>query len=457
MAVTRKPPRHARHQPLPDYLSERLAGLIPPGSRLCVALSGGRDSVALLHALYPLRHLYPLSAIHVNHGLSPNASAWQTFCQTLCASLSVAFAAVAVQVDPCDARGIEAAARAERRRVFAGQTADYIVLAHHQDDQAETVLLQLLRGAGIKGLAAMPVVLPMQQGPALLRPLLELPRSQIEAWARSRQLTWVDDESNLDSRYRRNFLRHDLLPRVGQHYPGWRSALARSASLMAEADGLLDELAGLDARQAIRANRLDCALLHQLSPARARNLLRYFVQQHGLAAPSASRLADMLGQLLDAAPHRDIRIELPPMVLRRYQGWAWLLPEQPDLPGHLQWIWQGEPVLWLPELDGRLVFDRDNGQRGGLRIPGSGQLTIRLRQGGESFRAQFNRPQKSLKALLQETGLPPWQRARLPLLWHEDQLVCVPGIGVAVDWQTRPGESGWVVRWDTNTRSDAED
>ncbi len=445
MAVTRKPPYPVPHQPLPEVLRSRLASLVAPGARLCVALSGGRDSVVLLHAMQDLRDIYPLSVIHVNHGLSPHADAWQAFCEQLCLALAIPFHAERVLIDPADPRGIEAAARAERRRVFAGQAADCIVLAHHQDDQAETVLLQLLRGAGVKGLAGMPQRLQPGDGPILLRPLLDYPRSFLEQWAREQQLVWVEDESNLDSRYQRNFLRHDVLPLIETHYPGWREALSRSAALLADADGLLTELAQMDAATTVQGNRLDLARLRALSWPRARHLLRYFLHSHRLTLPSAARLDDMLRQLLVAAADREIGIRIQSMVLYRYREYAWLVDPPPPLPVSPHWLWTGQARLDLPELGGRLLF----GVGGGLRLPSGPVLQVRLRKGGEMFRPQANRPEKSLKSLLQEMGMPPWQRRRLPLLWHGGQLVCVPGVGIAADWQCRPGEVGVEIRWET--------
>ena len=444
MAVTRKPPHHVPHQPLPEVLRGCLASLVAPGTRLCVALSGGRDSVAMLHALQDLRHIYPLSVIHVNHGLSPHADAWQAFCQQLCLALAIPFHAERVVIDPADPRGIEAAARAERRRVFAGQPADCIVLAQHQDDQAETVLLQLLRGAGVKGLAGMPQRFQSGEGPVLLRPLLDYPRPLLEQWARERQLAWVEDESNLDSRYQRNFLRHDVLPVIATHYPGWREALARSAALLADADGLLTELAQLDAATAVQGNRLHLVRLRALSWSRARNLLRHFLHIHRLTLPSAARLDDMLRQLLTAAADREIGIRVQSMVLCRYREEAWLVDSPPILPASLHRLWTGEARLDLPELGGRLLFSAGSG----LRLPSGPVLQVHLRKGGEMFRPQANRPEKPLKALLQEIGMPPWERRRLPLLWHDGQLVCVPGVGIAADWQCRPGEAGVEIRWE---------
>ena len=188
-----------------------------------MGLSGGRDSVALLHALAQLRGEFgfDLSALHVHHGLSPNADSWADFCIRLCDSLDIPFRCTRVAVDRAGGQGIEAAARAARYAAFAALDVEWIALAHHRGDQAETVLHHLLRGTGLRGLSGMPVerAISPASGPRLIRPLLDVPRALIEDYAGRHALEWVDDESNLDSGYTRNRLRNDILPALARQFP----------------------------------------------------------------------------------------------------------------------------------------------------------------------------------------------------------------------------------------------
>ncbi len=269
---------------------------VPPTASIAVALSGGIDSMVLLDALVPLAQSRgcTLSAVHVNHGISAHAERWAEFCAEQCALRSVALATRSLTLGGHRAN-LEAVARTGRYQVLRMADADVVALAHHADDQAETVLLQLLRGSGPRGLAAMPHFQPGT--PALWRPLLHLPRATLAAYASERGVAWIDDESNRDLHYKRNLLRHDIAPRLAAHFPGYPATLIRAAEHQAEASDLQDEIARDDAAKAVLPAGLDCARLAALSPARARNLLRWFLREQGLRAPSEARLADMLRQL----------------------------------------------------------------------------------------------------------------------------------------------------------------
>ena len=433
-----------------------LEPLLFPGARLVLGLSGGLDSVVLLEVLRGLAGPlgFHLSCVHVNHHISPNANRWAAFCARLCKRRKIALTLHDVDVAPYRAEGLEAAARHVRYQVYARQdNADFIVLAQHLDDQAETLLLQLLRGAGVKGGAAMPLI--RAQGnkdkgapaPAILRPMLALSRQQIETWARAKKLKWVEDESNADTRRDRNYLRHRVLPVIGQAFPGYRATLARAAGHLAEASLLLDQLAQADAKRAARGNRLALAELRRLGSARAKNLLRWLLLQQGQAAPEADRLQEGLRQLFEAGDDAAVRIKLGARELRRYAGWAYLLPALPDPPLALRREWDGARIWPLPELGGTLRFTRRQGS--GLacaRVRERG-LSLMLRVGGEKLRLQAKGSTRSLKNLLQEACLPPWERERLPLVYCADTLVAVPGLGVASGWEAGAGEAGWLISW----------
>lgn len=248
MAASRK---RLPSNPIVAAVADSLVRHVPPHARLVLGLSGGLDSVVLLHALLALRdqHPFTLQAVHVHHGLSPHADDWADFCAQLCMSHAVELSSHRVTIACNDAAGIEAAARRERQRIFAVLDADFLLTAHQQDDQSETVLLQLLRGAGPKGLAAMP---ELQRRPGWravqLRPLLGVTRARILDYAQTHGLAWVDDESNQDLRYRRNALRQQVMPLLAAHFPGSGATLARAAALQADAADVLDDMARLDAR-----------------------------------------------------------------------------------------------------------------------------------------------------------------------------------------------------------------
>ena len=395
---------------------------------------------------------FRLACVHVNHGISPNARRWAEFCARLCKRHGVGLTLDEVDIRPYRAAGVEAAARRARYEVYARQNADCIVLAQHQDDQAETLLLQLLRGAGVKGGAAMPLVRRQVAGCAsILRPLLGVPRGEIENYARARKLKWVEDESNADMGYDRNFLRLKVMPVIERAFPAYRSTLARSAGHLAEADAILDELAQADALRAARDGKLSVDAMKRLGAARSRNLLRGLLWQRGGALPEADRLEEALRQLFEARRDSAVCVALGDHELRRHDGSAYLLPRLPEPPANLRRKWDGKRIWRLPELRGALCFGRSTGA--GLSAASIKQagLSLRLRRGGEKLRIDAKRPTRSLKNLLQESRMPPWQRDRLPLLYCGAELACVPGVGIASKFQTRPGESGWFVTWDELT------
>ena len=440
MAATRK---RLPNKALAEVVAAVLARHVAPRARLTLALSGGLDSVVLLHALATLRDPYPfeLEAVHVHHGLSPHADDWADFCARLCASHAVELKIHRVEIARDDAAGIEAAARYARLRIFAAVDADYLLTAHQQDDQAETLLLQLLRGAGPKGLAAMPELQHRHDWRAgHLRPLLGVPRSAILHTAQRHGLAWVEDESNQDTRYRRNALRQQVMPLLAAHFPGSQATLARAAALQAEAADLLDDLARLDAAAAVAGARLDCAVLAGLTLPRARNLLRYFIAQQGQALPNARRLDEAVHQLREAQADARVRVNLGPVELWRFRGGAYLVPPAPPAAPAVRW--QGETPLWVPAAGVGVRMEPVIGA--GLKRCAleAGTVTLGVRQGGERLRLHAGGPHRSLKNLLQEHAVPPWQRARLPLLWCDGQLAWAAGVGFDADWCAAPGEAG---------------
>ena len=422
------------------------------GARVVVGLSGGLDSVVLLHCLLGLAHELHLEvgALHVHHGLSRNADAWARFCAELCARLAVPFAQANVVVERRSALGLEAAARQARYAVFRQQQADAVALAHHRDDQAETLLLQLLRGAGVRGMSAMPAVRALEpaSGLRLVRPLLHLPRPAIHAYAREHGLSWVEDESNADPRFDRNFLRTRIFPELAARFPGVSDTLGRAAHNLADAAQLVDELAGADARGVLSHDSLRLSALASLSPARARNLLRWFVERQGFPASSRDQLEEGLRQALAARGDARLQVKLGSARLRRHRGRLYLEPAGREPARGWSLAWSGERELALPAGLGLIRFEPAVGTGLSLERLHAGEVVVRARTGGERIRVAPSRPSRTLKNLLQESGVPEWQRDRLPLLFVGDSLVWVPGVGEDCRYAAAAGEDAVMVRWE---------
>lgn len=448
----------ADNNPLAERVAAQIAPLLPAHSSILVGLSGGVDSVVLLHLLHKLsaRFSWQLSALHVHHGISPNADMWSDFCASLCASLHISLHIERVDITPLREHGIEAAARKLRHAAFAEQTCDFVALAHHADDQAETLLLQLLRGAGVRGASAMPQLAERTKptkdtGPiSLVRPLLHCSRREILDYAAVHQLRWIEDESNADDNYPRNFLRHRVLPLLGERFPAYRDTLARSAQHFAEASGLLDDLAQQDGAQAIAGETLAVAALQSLGHARAKNLLRYFLHHTGAPMPQMVQLDDMLHQLCSARQDAAVCVSYSEWQVRRYQGKVFALRALGDFDRNLVLRWHGEAELDWPALNVRLHFvqsrSRSQGQPRGSGISleklQRAPVTLRLRNGGEALRPHQEAATRSLKNLLQEHSVPPWQRDRLPLLYCGEELICVPCVAIAAEYQAAAEEAG---------------
>jgi tRNA(Ile)-lysidine synthase len=431
-----------RGSPLMARVVANLQAIVHAGDRLVIGLSGGLDSVVLLDILArcAIRSRLNLSAVHVNHQLSPNAARWARFCRALCRTRGIPLRVVKVTL----ARGnsVEAAARAARHEIFGKLRADYVVLAHNQDDQVETLLLQLLRGAGVKGLAAMPLLKDQR----ILRPLLDVPRNEIERYARRRKLAWVEDESNRDTYFPRNFLRHEVLPAIATRYPAYRATLARSARHFAEAAQLLDQLAVLDAGADLKNGMLALAALRRLETVRAKNLLRYFLSTHGLTMPPAERLGEALRQVLTAKQDSRVLIELNGAQLRRFAGSLCVVRNVESLPARFTKRWRGEKTLALPELGGVLKLAHGKDGISLARLRGR-SVTIGVRRGGERLQPDCRRPRRSLKNLFQEARIPMWLRNRVPLIFCDSELVWAAGVGVDCAYRAADDELSMVPEW----------
>lgn len=428
-------PRHLRQLLTPFWSAPRW----------WLGLSGGVDSLLLLHLLAPLAGRPPLHAVHVHHGLYPQADDWVEHCRRACGELGVELTVSRVAVAR-GGDGEEAEARRARYDAFARLLGpgEVLLLGHHLDDQLETLLMRLLRGAGVDGLAGMPRQRPLGAG-RLFRPLLDCRRVQILAEAERLGLHWIDDPSNRDPRLERGFLRQQLLPRLAERWPDYDRRLERSLAHLGQAREVLDDQAASDlSRCDYRPADHSLALppLAALSRARQHNLLRYWLRQLALPPPPARawvQWTELLNAGADAAP----RWHWEGAELRRHRQRLYplqALPEPADSPG----VWH-PPEPWRAPGMGKLTAVATRGS--GLRLPVGATCVIRRRRGGERCRPQGRRHSQTLKRLLQEHGLPPWWRQRLPLVYVAGELAAVGDLWVCEGHAAGPGEAGWLLSW----------
>ncbi len=463
MASSRKSPRVTEVVPHVTGQFERaleaiLARVVVSDSPLSIAIaySGGLDSSVLLHlaAQYCQRRTLRLCAFHVHHGLSPFADDWLRHAEQQAAALGVPFDAARITVED-SADSIEHAARSARYAALGTlcrkHGAQLLLTAHHQDDQAETVLLQLFRGAGLRGLGSMvdlQRVSPlMGEGVMLGRPLLACPRKDLAAYAGQRQIAYVDDESNADTRYRRNAIRHQIMPQIERTYPGFSATVARGTQHWQSAQQLLDELAAIDLAAAASGGALNINQLSQLSDQRIDNLLRYWLLQQGaIYAPSTAQLQQLRSQMLRARADAHPALALCGMQLERRAGLLMALPHTDAVPptDPMAVRWRGEREIAVPQWRGSLLFSE---AASGIspQLLQANALTLQRRSGGERLKPDPARPSRSLKNLFQEAVLPAQQRPWLPLAYLNGHLVFAAGLGMDARFADAPG--GVVLGW----------
>ena len=415
---------------------------------MTVALSGGVDSVVLLHLLYQLKKTqnFTLKASHVHHGLSKNADKWVKFCEKLCTKLSVPLDVHHIKLPQKKSLGIEGEARQLRYEKLLQTKTDLVVLAHHEDDQAETFLLQLIRGAGVKGLSSMAHFDATRR---LWRPLLNTSRIDIERYAKKHKLNWIEDESNQNIDFDRNFLRSKVLPILKNRFNHIIKVISRSSSHLAEAQHLLDDLAKIDLKKHLKSynykhkHKLKVKALDKLSNTRAKNVLRYWLEINDQMMPSKDLLDELLRQVLTAKKDAELKIELSKeFEIRRYQDEIYIVSKNQQTQKNYEIIWADESEIILPNGQ-KLKFKKVKGRGINLKfLDHQKKLKIRNRQGGEFFKPDSKRPTKKIKQLLQESDLPPWERENLPLIFVGDDLAFVPNFGIDMKFQTKAKELG---------------
>jgi tRNA(Ile)-lysidine synthase len=410
-----------------------------------LAYSGGLDSHVLLAIFHEVKQTLPLKlhVIHINHGLSKHAKAWEAHCEGVCAAYQINYASRSLQLQVPKGESLEEVARIKRYAVFADCLAegDVLITAHHQDDQAETILLQLLRGAGPKGLAAMPAIKPFARG-SHARPLLSFSRAVLEEYAKTHGLQWIEDESNQVTSLTRNFIRHDILAPLKTRWPNVTVTLARSAAHCAEAQALLEEYVVTDWKKVSgsKQNTLSVQKLLELSPARQRLILRGWIEQQGFLLPEAKTLNAILEDVLYAAWDRMPKIHWQGAELRRYRDDLFLFTTMQPVSATELLEWQlAKPMV----LSSRGTLSAKLSLGKGLS-PKLNEVCVQFRRGGELVKFA-KRGSRSLKNLFQEWGVLPWERERIPLLFVGEELVAVVGHYIREEYQAGVDEMGWEV------------
>jgi tRNA(Ile)-lysidine synthase len=358
------------------------------------------------------------------------------FCEKLCRDLSVPLDVQYVKLPQKKSLGIEGEARRLRYEKLLQSKSDLIVLAHHEDDQAETFLLQLIRGAGVKGLSSMA---QFDDARKLWRPLLNASRMDIEKYAKTHKLKWIEDESNQNIDFDRNFIRSKVLPILKNRFNHIIKVISRSSSHLSEAQNLLDDLAKIDLKKRLKSSKykhiLQVKALNKLSHSRAKNVLRYWLEINHQLMPSKDLLDELLRQVLTAKKDAELKIELSKeFEIRRYKDEIYIVQKNQQTHKNYEIVWAGESEILLPN-GSKLKFKKVKGKGISLEKMKNKKLIISNRKGGESFKPDSKRPTKKIKQLLQESDLPPWEREILPLIFVEDELASIPNFGVDIKFQ----------------------
>lgn len=451
----------------PEQLLSQLSKTGSPGTvgRWCLAYSGGMDSTVLLHTMAQLKAQHklpePIIAIHIHHGLSPNADAWQRHCEQTCATLGIPLTCIRVAVNSTG-HGLEQAAREARYTAFDEvlQEGDALLMGHHLDDQAETLLLRLLRGSGPRGLAAMAPERKLARG-MVCRPLLGTPRQALLDYAQNQQLSWIEDESNTDERYDRNYLRHQVLPLLLERWPDALTRLGQAAQLCGESEQLLNleaakDFAMLEACQVIMGVGLNWEQLKAFNNIRRNNLIRYWLRSEGFSVPGQVHLAEIEKQFFRGednwSPAPECAVQWGNVILRVSDGrlvalWRKLMWSPNKAEAVIDWLNPAKPIA-LPAGD-TLQWVKSS-------VPGVGlaacwmqhkSLQVKWRLGGERCQPAGKAHSQQLKKLLQQWRVPLWLRARIPVIYIEGEIIAIGSYCVNQAFSAPSDQLGFTCQW----------
>ena len=413
-------------------------------ARSCVvAYSGGVDSHVLLHLCHAAG--LPVRAIHIHHGLQAEADHWDRHCAEVCSKLDIAYQCIHVDANPGPGESPEDAARKARYQALENElrSDEVLLTAHHQDDQAETLLLQLMRGAGPAGLASMPAIKSFGAG-YHARPMLGFSQQSLTQYAEEHKLIWVDDPSNADTSFDRNYIRKEVMPRLVENWSNANEALSHVAALQQDTLEVIDAMAATDlaAVSTQQRNSLSMSKLKQLSEARQYNVLRYWINASGYGRPRRNIMQEVIESVLPAAEDTTPLVFWGGTEIRRYQDTLYILPALNSHEIHHVYAWDGEQPLYIDALNLEMRLEQSLG-KGLHQDVVARRMTVRFRQGGEQLRPHGRRHTHSLKKLMQEAGIPPWQRNRIPLIYIDHQLACVCGYWIAESFSVSADQQGW--------------
>lgn len=413
-------------EPVTQAIKEFLAFLVsehPKISKIIIALSGGKDSIALLHALSKAFSNYMLTAVYIDHGLQKESQEWAKFNQDFCNKISVGFESVTVNIDKSEA-SLEQAARNARYHALAKFVDDKtcLVTAQHQSDQAETLLLQLFRGAGVKGLASMPYIKNFADG-YHARPLLKVLQQSIENYIVENNLSYIEDPSNQNLNIRRNFLRKNIIPELKKEWPNLESSLQKSAENLAETQQLLDVIAECDLKESAKHDQLDIGKVTHLSKQRQNNLLRYWLASFGLQMPNKEFLQEITAQLLESSENSDPKIQIGSCQLRRYKNRIYCLTNfQNKIDKSVSWQWLVSDDYYHQQLNKTIAVDELLSSWPELK---GKELIVRFRHDGDKFYKNNKSQSKSLKNYFQENEVPTWLRETALMVVYQEKVIYI--------------------------------
>ena len=416
-------------------------------SELLLGLSGGLDSSVLLFLLEKMQFKFKfnLKAIHVHHGLNSSADDWLKFCKKKCEALGVNLLSEKIKINSDSALGLEGEARKLRYKAIVKRQKGIVVLGHHQNDQAETLLLQLLRGAGLKGLSSMS---EFDLKRNFWRPMLNIKRHSLEVYAKEHGIEYIEDESNQDEQFDRNFIRQKVLPLIQSRYPASIETISRSASNIAEGYNLNNLIAIDDSKNhmSVDGTYLSIDGLKKLPKLRVINLIRWWLSLSNLLMPSKKNIDELYRQLMYIKKDSALNLKISKDKSVRAHHEKLFIVNSEIKPSMYNLKWSGEDELHLPN-NTKLQFVRKN--NGGLSLSKLGvkSLKIKSRAGGEKLKPFKDQPSRSLKYLFQNADIPLWERDQIPLIFAKKQLVAIPNLGIHHEYQSSEGEIGYQINW----------